>query len=407
MTQRFRRYCDKVFGLTECLPLIRDDRPKPVISSSAVWLFGLFMFASKTRSLNAAECRLRTSDHSLGARYPGADTLGRVFTRMDTTPLRQILAALNHRIKRNKGLKDHHGLFFTAVDGHELFRSRSRCCEGCLTRKLTINDSSVIEYYHRITVCHIIGAGLALALDLEPIRPGEDEKASARRLLERVFQNYSRFFDVIVGDALYLDRSFVSFVRSHNKHLISVLKDNNSGLLEDAKGLFGSIAPKISRKDSLEEVLIWDEEGFKTHEDNLPLRIIYSKEKEFKTKQIGGKRVQVVEEHHRFWATTLAQDELGAESLRWAARRRWEIENNLFCVLSTHWSMDHCFRHHPTAILNFILTLFCAFTLLQSFYHRNLKASFRNKLTLITLGDLLFAGLLGDMTSASCLPRSP
>lgn len=312
-------------------------------------------------------------------------------------------------LKRNKGLKRHNGLFFAAVDGHELFRSRSRCCNGCLIRKLTINDKEVTEYYHRITVCHLVGAGIALPLDAEPIRPGEDEKASAKRLLERVFQNYPKFFDVIVGDALYLDRSFVSFVRSHHKRLVSVLKDNNSGLLEDAQGLFKSVPPKINRKDSLEEVLIWDEEGFKTREDNLPLRIIYSQEKEFKTKQIAGKRVQITEEHHRFWATTLPQSDLGAESLRWAARRRWEIENNLFNVLSTHWSMDHCFRHHPTAILNFILTLFAAFTLLQSFYQRNLKEPFRNKLTLITLGDHLVAGLLGDMTPASWSPppRSP
>ena len=411
MTQRFRRYCDKVFGLTERLQIIRDDRPKPIIASGRVWLFALFMFASKTRSLHAAECRSRVSNHSRFASVPrpSADTLGRVFARMDTESLRRVLSSLNHKLKRNKSLKSHEKLFFAAVDGHELFNSKSRCCESCLTRKLTTNDREATEHYHRITVCHLVGAGLALPLDAEPILPGEDEKASARRLLERVFKNYARFFDVVIGDALYLDRSFVSFVKSHNKHLVSVLKNNNPSLLEDAQGLFNAIPPKINRKDSSEEVVIWDEENFQTREGCLPLRIIYSKEKEFKTRQIAGKRIQVTEEHHRWWATTLPQAVLGSESLRWIARRRWEIENNLFGVLSTHWSMDHCFKHHPTAILNFILTLFAAFILVQSFYQRNLKTPFRNKLTLITLGDLLFAGLMHDIRSALWIPppRSP
>lgn len=411
MIQRFHRYCDKVFSLTRCILIIRDDRPKPFISSQAVWLFALFMFASKTRSLHAAECRSRTSNDSksTGVRCPSADTLGRVFARMDTESLRQILSSINHKLKRNKSLKSHQKLFFAAVDGHELFKSKSRCCEGCLIRKLTVNDQAVTEYYHRITVCHLVGSGMALPLDAEPILPGEDEKASAKRLLERIFKTYSRFFDVVIGDALYLDRSFVNFVRSHHKHLITVLKDNNSSLLEDAQGLFKAVPPKVKRKDPSEEVVIWDEENFQTREECLPLRIIYSQEKEFKTKQIAGKRVQVTEEHHRWWATTLPQTVLGSESLRWAARRRWEIENNLFGVLSIHWSMDHCFKHHPTAILNFILTLFTAFILVQSFYQKNLKAPFRDKLTLITLGDLLFAGLIRDIRPALWRPppRSP
>ena len=274
MTQRFRRYCDKVFGLTERLQIIRDDRPKPIIASGRVWLFALFMFASKTRSLHAAECRSRVSNHSRFASVPrpSADTLGRVFARMDTESLRRGLSSLNHKLKRNKSLKSHEKLFFAAVDGHELFNSKSRCCESCLTRKLTTNDREATEHYHRITVCHLVGAGLALPLDAEPILPGEDEKASARRLLERVFKNYARFFDVVIGDALYLDRSFVSFVKSHNKHLVSVLKNNNPSLLEDAQGLFNAIPPKINRKDSSEEVVIWDEENFQTREGCLPLR---------------------------------------------------------------------------------------------------------------------------------------
>ena len=57
-----------------------------------------------------------------------------------------------------------------------------------------------------------------------------------------------------------------------------------------------------------------------------------------------------------------------------AGHRRWDVENDLFNTLSTHWALDHCFKHDPTAIVNFILTLFIAFVLLQRFYLRNLNA---------------------------------
>ena len=40
---------------------------------------------------------------------------------------------------------------------------------------------------------------------------------------------------------------------------------------------------------------------------------------------------------------------------RHIAHRHWGIENDLFHTLVTYWSLDHCFKHHPMAILNFVL----------------------------------------------------
>jgi len=71
---------------------------------------------------------------------------------------------------------------FASIDGHELFSSRSRCCAKCLKRKVTVRGKEVIEYYHRIVVCHLVGFDLALPLDLEPILPGEGEVIAAKRL---------------------------------------------------------------------------------------------------------------------------------------------------------------------------------------------------------------------------------
>lgn len=84
-----------------------------------------------------------------------------------------------------------------------------------------------------------------------------------------------------------------------------------------------------------------------------------------------------------------------------AGHRRWDVENDAFNTLSTHWALDHCFKHEPTAITNFILTLFITFVLLQSFYLRNLKPPRRFHLTLIGLGDEL------DLSVRLCTHHAP
>jgi len=84
---------------------------------------------------------------------------------------------------------------------------------------------------------------------------------------------------------------------------------------------------------------------------------------------------------------------------------RWEIENDLFHTLSTYWALDHCFHHEPTAIVNFILTLFIAFVLLQSFYRGNLKPQRRKLLSLIALARELHLGVVILETPAPWLNR--
>jgi hypothetical protein len=112
------------------------------------------------------------------------------------------------------------------------------------------------------------------------------------------------------------------------------------------------------------------------------------------------------------WAADgrLLCEELWAQGQRllFPSRRghgRWEIENDLFHTLATYWSLDHCFKHEPTAIVNFILTLFIAFVLLQSFYRGNLKPQRRAYLTLIGLARELYFSLATLESPAPWLER--
>ena len=76
---------------------------------------------------------------------------------------------------------------------------------------------------------------------------------------------------------------------------------------------------------------------------------------------------------HWSWATTLRKSRLSTRGLWRCGHARWDIENDCFNTLATHWGLNHCFKHTAQAIVNFLLTSFIVYALMQSFWLRNLK----------------------------------
>lgn len=397
MMGRFCRYIDKVFQFGQFLLTLRDSRQQPVIPTRAVFASAFTMFATSRQSLNGLEKEVRLPARLggiVGPRLPSADSIGRVYTLLDSQPLRQMLSSINHRVRRNKALGEGGRLQIAAVDGHEFFSSRKRCCPHCQTRTVQLKEESVTEYYHRGVVCHLVGHELALPLDVELLQPGEGEETAAKRLLERVFVNYSRFVDVVVGDALYFDAPFINFCLEHHKHAIVVIKGDQRLLLQDAQGLFSQQTPG-QWDERRRTVRFWDQEGFTSAEGvQEPLRVLHTEETVRRRERIAGRWQEKEETSCWYWATTLSKNQLGTRGVYRAGHGRWDIENDCFNTLSTHWALDHCFKHEAQAIVNFVLTCFIVYVLIQCFWLRNLKPQQRTKIgTLIGLADELYRSL--------------
>ena len=246
-------------------------------------------------------------------------------------------------------------------------------------------------------VCHLIGQDLALVLDVELLRPGEGEETAAKRLLERVFTHYPRFFDVVAADALYFDAPFINFCLDHHKHVIVTAKGENRLLVQDAEGLFAQQQPgQWIDEHGKRTVQFWDEEGFTSCEGvKRPLRVLRTEETVRKRERIAGQWHETEQTTTWSWATTLSKTQLSTRGLWRCGHARWDIENDCFNTLATHWGLDHCFKHAATAILNFLLTSFIVYAMEQSFWLRNLKPAVRAGLTLIGLARELDRGLVG------------
>jgi hypothetical protein len=259
---------------------------------------------------------------------------------------------------------------------------------------LIVNEEEVIEYYHRAVVCHLVGHKLALPLDLELLRPGEGEEPAALRLLERVLFYYPRLFDIIAGDALYFNAPFINFCLDHHKHAIVVVKGDDRLLLQDAKGLFAQRTPQ-QWTTAGRTVKAWDEEGFTSCEGaRVPLRVLHTEETVQRRERVAGQWQKTEDPSSWYWATTLSKKQFSTQELWRGGHQRWDVENDCFNTLATHWGLDHCYKHAGLAIVNFSLTLFLAYVLLQCFWQRNLKPPQRKAIsTLIGLAEELRHGL--------------
>ena len=141
----------------------------------------------------------------------------------------------------------------------------------------------------------------------------------------------------------------------------------------------------------------WDEEGFTSCEGvSEPLRVLHTLETVRLRERIAREWKESEATSSWYWATTFKQRQLSTREFYQAGHGRWDIENGCFNSTSAHWGLDHVFKHEPTAIVNFILTLFLAFVLLQCFWQRNLKSPFRDRFTLIGLAAELYLGLAGS-----------
>jgi hypothetical protein len=250
-------------------------------------------------------------------------------------------------------------------------------------RNLAGEESEVDEFYHRMVYAQIQGPQFSALLDLEPIRPAEDECAAALRLLGRLRRLYGpRFFDVITVDAWYTRTPFVRAVRHLGWGIVSVFKQEAFTAYQEASTLAAAQKSESfasgDRQIALREVrdLTLAEDGKEA------IRVVLSDERWVQSERVAGKTVRTKRHSHWRWIATPELDSYPSRAIWRIGHQRWGIENHAFNELTKFYHLEHCPHHHPVAIIAWLLILMLGFNLFEVFVRLHGKLWQQGKVTL-------------------------
>jgi len=421
----FSAWLNKGFDLRAHAARMSDARTDPEISPPSIFLALFHSFVFRLPSFQQLDSELA---HSHLQRWIGAerafrdDTLRYSLCGFDLDPLEAMLVDVNRRLKRGKVFDEGRvqGRLVAALDGIEVLSSFSRRCESCLERRVTRKDQAgrkieKIQYYHRAVGCQMVHSPVKPLLAIEWLQPGEGEDTAALRLLNRLPDLYgSRFFDILLLDALYAQTPVLELVRKTGWDAVISLKQNSRDLYQSAVRLFAARPPDTNlteqRDHKTYQIQLWDTEGLPfTIDHPQPVRVVRSEEVLERKRYRQGELTSHSTDHEWLWVTTLPKQVFPTPVIRQLGHSRWKNENNGWMDLTKHWAFKHGFlhacRHRPKqtnaagerepvsnhGLAAVILILLIAFALTSAFVLRHSKLARRDHLTTIAVAAQLRA----------------
>jgi hypothetical protein len=378
---QFLSYARKVFALGSIVRGARSDRPyariptRPLFLSllmGAVLRFGSYLDIAK-------QTKRRRWRHLI--HWPhriSDDAFHYVSERFYLEDLRQSLVEVNKNLKANKALESCKisGLLPLSLDANEHFHSRSRCCPCCCQREIQETDDqgqkhTVIEYYHRYVFAQINGPKFNVLLDVEPIRPGEEEAQAALRLLGRVRRLYGvRFFDLVTIDSWYVQGPFLKAVEKLGWEWIVVLKQERMEVLQEARALSANRKADLEFDDKTRDrhVKLWEVKDLDFSKSyGRKVRVVRSQETWIQHKIVGGKKISKPQTSDWWWMASEGLQVYPAKFIYEGGHRRWGIENKAFNELTQFYHLEHCYHHEPVAMLAQMLILILGFVLFSAY----------------------------------------
>jgi hypothetical protein len=407
---RFVSYAEKQFDLPLLAGCFADGRVDPEVPSRAVGLSLLLGEVIQAPGLSQLEEETKLPQWQRWVGYHDRishDTLGYAANRMNPEQLRRAGRFINRKLKRGKAFEASkmHGLLVVSLDANEQFCSDHRSCADCLTREVTCKDAQGNEfkktqYYHKQVYAQLSGPRLSVILEVEPMRPGEEECGAALRLLRRMRQTYGpRFFDLVVVDSWYTNGPFLkAVVEELGWPVVAVLKQERYEIYQEALALTpGEPTQVVERGEepNRRRVEIWEVPALRlsdTYTD--PVRVVRVRERWTEQTQQGKEWKTVEKEQTWIWVVAGELDAYDGAAIRDFGHLRWKIENNAFGELTQHWHLTPCAHHKPVAVLALLWIKIIAFTLFHAFAIVHGKLFRLGKVTLQELRKRVYRSLL-------------
>lgn len=374
---QFWQASNRVFGLSRQLRALPDHRLEPQIPPavlSSALLVGAVLRVPSFLQLQQETTRPGIQRLLRWAHRISDDAFAYGVERADLAAWRALLVNLNRTLKQNKAFEAAkiNGLLVVSLDANEQFCTRAHGCADCGQRQVPVRTPTgeqveVTEYYHRQVYAQLHGPHFSVILDLEPIRPGEEEAQAALRLLARMRRLYGpKFFDAITVDAWYTKGPFVRAVQKLGWGVVTVLKQERFEVYQESVALLRDQSPQRWEWEH-RAVAGWEVTDLTFTEVRGPVRVVVAEEKWSEVKRVGGvARVQARQTVWR-WLVTEELAGYGRQVIWRIGHQRWGVENHAFNELTQYYHLEHCPHHEPVAILAWLLILVLGFVLFEWF----------------------------------------
>ena len=388
---RFERYLEKVFRFSTLVAGLADGRLYPRHDLKKVFMAVFLGSACQLASIHQIEAECRSGALSKRIGPLSEDTMRYTLARVDPGGVAWLWGMIARQLKRNGVLRSSWalGLVVAALDGIEICSSFTRCCDACLERTVKhMVDGEMreeVQYYHRISVVSIVSGAFPVPVGLRFQRQGETEVECTLALLKDLVGILGRrFFDLLVGDALYLQAPFVKAVEEMGFDWVFNLKANQPELLAEAERVTGG-QPERMVSGPEEELLIWDGGEVYWPAADRAARVVKTVRRQSLTRVAvqGAKgeskrrvKEKVVEEATNFYASNLG--DVSPFFLHQVGRSRWSIDTEVFQVMAKEGNLKRPSIHQGCYQALVVLTMIrlLAYLLAMVFYHRQVCSHF-------------------------------
>jgi hypothetical protein len=390
---RFEAYLDKVFDFSTAVEALPDGRKFPRHREKkvfdAVFLGAACQFPALHRI--ETECSQGALFHRIGPL--SEDAMGYALERNDPHALFTLGCEVARQLKRNGVLRSpwSRGLVVAAVDGIEICSSFARSCEHCMEHRVShLVDGELreeIQYYHRICVVAIVSSAFPIPLGIRFQKNGETEVACSLALLKDLIETMgSRFLDLLVFDALYLQTPFTAEVEALGLDWVGNLKENQLELLAEAQRATAS-AREVHPQGS-QELQLWHAPEVYWPVADRTIGVVKTIRHRSKNRRRIGRddagrkhllKETVNETSTNFYVSNLELGSIPPVFIHQLGRSRWLIDSGVFQTLTTdgHLKRPSVHQDRGQGLMALIMIRVLAFTLTQVFFHRQVRSHFR------------------------------
>jgi len=389
--RQFETYLDKVFSFADLVAALPEGRMYPLHPWKKVFDAVFLGSACQFATVHRIEFESKAGMLSKRIGPLSEDTMGYAMQRQNIEPLFELGCTIAKRLKRN-GVLDStwaRGRVVAAVDGIEICSSYSRCCDRCLERKVEKKvDGEVrecLQYYHRISAVTVVSTPFPVCLGIRFQQGGETEVACSQSLLQQlVGQLGRRFIDVLVADAIYLQRPFVAAIEALDLNWVINLKDNQPALLAEAECLT-AVPAACQWSAGHDDFSLWHLPQVDWPVANRMVHVVKTvrvrKTKRVKIEKVGELRDKRKEEvslqSTNLYASNVDLGAIPPVFIHQLGRSRWTIDVTVFQTLTTDCHLKQPSVHQDVALVVLTMIRVMAYTLMMIFYQRQVRSHCR------------------------------